>query len=102
MRAQNDVWGSPGIVLCRIASQKNKFTQNNPVKRTDSCVIPRDMNDSNPLALTSTQVLSLLNLSRSTLQKLVKRGQLTPLTHIKKSHRLFAVSEIQALLSPKK
>ncbi len=61
------------------------------------------MNESIPLALTSTQVQKLCNLSRSCLQKLVKEKKLTPLLHIKKSHRLFAMSEILELLkSPKK
>ena len=66
-------------------------------------VITEDMQDSIPLALTSQQVQKMCNLSRSCLAKLVKEKQLTPLLHIKKSHRLFAMTEILELLkAPKK
>jgi len=54
-----------------------------------------------PLAVNATQVLKLCNMSRSCLQTLVKRGLLTPLLHIKKNYRLFAMSEILELMKPK-
>ena len=63
------------------------------------------MNDSMPLAplaLTSLQVQKLCGLSRSCLATLIKRGQLTPLNHIKRNYRLFAYSEILKLLEPPK
>lgn len=53
---------------------------------------------SSPLAITSTQVQKLLNLSASCLQNLVRQGKLTPLNHIKRNYRVFNFDEVKALI----
>jgi len=61
------------------------------------------MQDSIPLAITSQELQKVCRLSRSCLQRLIREKKLTPLLHIKKSHRLFAMSEVLELLkAPKK
>ena len=61
-----------------------------------------ELEHSAPLALTTTQLLKRLKISRSALYKLVKDGRLTPLPLFKRN-KLFSYEQIVELFkTPKK
>ena len=61
-----------------------------------------ELDNTEPLALTTSQLLKRLRISRSALYKFVKEGRIVALPHFKRN-KLFAYSEILRFLeTPKK
>jgi DNA-binding Xre family transcriptional regulator len=56
--------------------------------------------ENNRLAISATELMARIGISRSTLQRLVKEGALTPVPQIRK--RIFSLQQVTDFLSGKK